>query len=134
MKEEIARWEHAAHTAPTNEDLARLEQSIAAAQELVEEAERNYRIAVVQKACIWGWTVIADDLGVSAKLLHNWHARYCPEMEDLSSIPAKVEARNEAAAKRAEAKARRAAEAAAEMQRLAEELRAKKANLHAVAY
>lgn len=130
--DETAKWQAAAEAAPTNEDMRDLAEAITAAEELVEEAHRNYRVAAVRKATIWGWSAIAKDLGVSPKMLHTWHQRYCPELEDLSSIPQREKARTEAAERKIQARAEKAAREAAEMERLAAKLKDKKERLMAL--
>lgn len=88
LRDRINEWENARDAAPTNETMWHLKNAMDEKEAAYEIAMKEYRIAAVKKAVVYGWQVIADDLGVSAKMLHSWRKTYCPEIEDLSTVPA----------------------------------------------
>lgn len=84
--EMVSRWEAAASAAPSLDDIEAAKSQVEEAQEMLNQAQDDYRRAVVARASVFGFGQMAETVGQSVKMLRSWAKAY-PETEDLSGVP-----------------------------------------------
>lgn len=92
---QVEVWTSRASQAPTLEALNSLAGEVDESRKATEKVEAKLYRAVVERASVFGWQKVADEMGVSARQVHVWHREFAPEVEDVSAIPATAMAREQ---------------------------------------
>lgn len=119
----IEEWTKAKETAPSEESIFKLKEKIERVEASLEKANREYREAVVRRALVFGWRVVADEEDLTTRRLHMWQKEYLPEEDDLSDVPTKVIPREKARVEALEAEVQKQKQRAEESERRTERFR-----------
>lgn len=82
----IKKWSVAQSEAPPRQEMAQMKDKISEAEATLKALNDLYEKMAVERALVFGWTEVADEVGVSAKRLHGWRREHLPEGEDLSDV------------------------------------------------
>lgn len=82
----IKKWALAQAEAPTRSEMDGLMSKIEEKEAEVRSLTEMHEKMAVERALVFGWTEVAEEVGVSAKRLHGWRRQHLPDAEDLTEI------------------------------------------------
>lgn len=88
-QERIAQWQAAAETVASQDDMRVMRDEVEQAREMLAAAEAKYAESAARRACVYGFARVADEEGVTAKMLHSWQREHASDSVNLSSVPVK---------------------------------------------
>lgn len=122
-QDRIALWGKAREVAPTEESVLNFRSKMEDAQKELEKATAAYEKAAAHRATVVGWKEVADEENVTAKMLHTWHRRHVPDLEDMTDVPRVIIPRQERRIKSAEEKIKKQEEERRKVQESAAKFR-----------
>lgn len=89
VQERIEEWQAAVAEVPDDEAMQALYETVGLAEMELSDAQAAYRSGMARRALVYGWSKIAEEGGVTPKMLHGWARAYADGIPDLSSVPEK---------------------------------------------